>query len=116
MQIWDGDKLLGQVTADASGKWSFSLPAPLATGAHKFQAVAVAANGQEMGRSLAVTVEVKQAQPQGGLYIVKRGDSLSKIAKQFYGAGKRWPEIYAANKDKIKDPNLIYPGQELRIP
>lgn len=49
-------------------------------------------------------------------YVVKAGDSLSKIAQQFYGDAKRWPEIYEANKNQIKDPNLIYPGQELRIP
>ncbi|MBN1890378.1 MAG: LysM peptidoglycan-binding domain-containing protein [Thermoflexales bacterium] len=49
-------------------------------------------------------------------YVVKSGDSLSKIAQQFYGDAKRWPEIFEANKDKIKDPNLINVGQELRIP
>jgi nucleoid-associated protein YgaU len=49
-------------------------------------------------------------------YVVQSGDSLSQIAKQLYGDAKRWPEIYEANKDKIKDPNLIHPGQELRIP
>ena len=50
-------------------------------------------------------------------YIVKSGDSLSKIAKELYGDGKRWPEIYEANKQLIGDnPNLIQPGQKLRIP
>jgi nucleoid-associated protein YgaU len=49
-------------------------------------------------------------------YVVKSGDSLSKIAQQFYGDAKRWPEIFEANKDKIKDPNVINVGQELRIP
>ena len=49
-------------------------------------------------------------------YVVKSGDSLSKIAKALLGDATRWPEIYEANKDQIKDPNLIYPGQELRIP
>jgi nucleoid-associated protein YgaU len=49
-------------------------------------------------------------------YVVKSGDSLSKIAKELLGDAGRWPEIFEANKDKIKDPNLIYPGQELDIP
>lgn len=49
-------------------------------------------------------------------YVVKAGDSLSKIAQQVYGDAKRWPEIYEANKNQIKDPNVIHPGQELRIP
>ena len=50
-------------------------------------------------------------------YVVKGGDSLSKIAKNLYGDASRWPEIYEANKDVIGDnPNLIHPGQEYRIP
>jgi nucleoid-associated protein YgaU len=53
----------------------------------------------------------------GKTYVVKSGDSLSKIAKAAYGEGKRWPEIYEANKALIGDnPNLIHPGQTLRIP
>ncbi len=47
------------------------------------------------------------------LYIVKQGDSLSKIAAKHYGSHTRWRIIYNANRDKIKNPNLIYPGQEL---
>jgi len=56
------------------------------------------------------------ATAKAGTYVVKSGDSLSKIAKEIWGDAKRWPEIFEANKDKIKDPNLIHPGQELRIP
>jgi len=50
------------------------------------------------------------------LYVVKAGDSLSKIAKEVLGDARRWPEIFEANKDQIKDPNLIRVGQELKIP
>ena len=49
-------------------------------------------------------------------YTVKSGDSLSKIAKHFYGDGSKWHQIYEANQDKIKNPDLIHPGQELTIP
>lgn len=49
-------------------------------------------------------------------YTVVSGDSLSKIAKQFYGKASLWPRIFEANKDQIKNPDLIYPGQKLRIP
>jgi nucleoid-associated protein YgaU len=49
-------------------------------------------------------------------YVVKPGDTLSKIAKEFYGDANRWPEIYEANKDQIENPNLIHPDQEFIIP
>ncbi len=49
-------------------------------------------------------------------YEVKRGDSLSKIAKAHYGNAMKYPMIFDANKPMLKDPNKIYPGQVLRIP
>jgi nucleoid-associated protein YgaU len=55
--------------------------------------------------------------PQAGTtYTVKAGDSLSKIAKQFYGDGGKWKKIHAANADKIPNPDLIHPGLQLTIP
>ena len=47
---------------------------------------------------------------------VVRGDTLWAIAKKFYGKGSQYPKIHNANKDKVKNPNLIYPGQVLTIP
>lgn len=49
-------------------------------------------------------------------YTIQPGDSLSKIAKRHYGNPGDWQKIYQANKDKIKDPNMIYPGQKITIP
>jgi nucleoid-associated protein YgaU len=50
------------------------------------------------------------------IYEVVSGDSLSKIAKREYGDAKLWPRIFEANKDLLKDPDKIYPGQKLKIP
>jgi nucleoid-associated protein YgaU len=47
---------------------------------------------------------------------VVSGDTLSKIAKQYYGDTSKYPEIFEANKPMLKDPDKIYPGQVLRIP
>lgn len=50
------------------------------------------------------------------IYEVVAGDSLSKIAKRFYGDPARYQKIFDANRDQLKDPNLIHPGQKLKIP
>jgi nucleoid-associated protein YgaU len=49
-------------------------------------------------------------------YTVVAGDTLSKIAKREYGDASKWHHIYEANKDTIKNPDLIYPGQTFKIP
>jgi hypothetical protein len=49
-------------------------------------------------------------------YTVVGGDTLSKIAKQFYGDANKYMKIFDANKDQLKDPNMIKVGQTLRIP
>lgn len=50
-------------------------------------------------------------------YVVKSGDTLSDIAQSEMGDAKRWPELYEANKDAVgKNPDLIHPGLELKIP
>jgi nucleoid-associated protein YgaU len=49
-------------------------------------------------------------------YTIKSGDTLSKIAKEFLGNAMDYPKLFEANREVIKDPNLIYPGQKIRIP
>jgi nucleoid-associated protein YgaU len=49
-------------------------------------------------------------------YTVQKGDTLSHIAKQFYGSAGKWNAIFEANRDQLDDPDRIQPGQVLRIP
>ena len=49
-------------------------------------------------------------------YVIQKGDTLSKIAKEFLGNAMDYPKIFEANREVIKDPDLIYPGQKIRIP
>ena len=63
-----------------------------------------------------------QGGPSGGAaapmksYTVQKGDTLSKIAKNFYGEANEYRKIFEANKDQLADPDKIQPGQVLRIP
>jgi nucleoid-associated protein YgaU len=61
-------------------------------------------------------VESGSSTTAAGIYVVVSGDSLSKIAKREYGNANDWPRIYEANRDLIKDPDKIFPGQKLKIP
>lgn len=63
---------------------------------------------------VAPTGTTGQAAPE--TYTVVAGDSLSKIAKRHYGDMNQWRRIYEANRDQIKDPDLIHPGQTLKLP
>ena len=56
------------------------------------------------------------AHPESKFYQVKSGDTLSKIAKEFYGEANKYTQIFEANKPMLSDPDKIYPGQTLRIP
>jgi nucleoid-associated protein YgaU len=70
-------------------------------------------SGIESGASSQLTSADEHAAES---YTVVKGDSLSKIAKRLYGKASLWKQIFEANRDKIENADLIYPGQVLRIP
>lgn len=55
-------------------------------------------------------------EPEAQFHTVVKGDTLSKIAKTFYGDAMKYPVIFEANKPMLTHPDKIYPGQVLRIP
>lgn len=64
-----------------------------------------------------VQPEIAEAKAPGyEKYTVEKNDTLQKISKKFYGTTKNWMKIYDANKDTLKAPNKIYPGQVINIP
>ncbi|MFK8027780.1 MAG: peptidoglycan-binding protein LysM [Gammaproteobacteria bacterium] len=77
----------------------------------------VVQNGQETPMSAAGD---NQSMPDDGtkveFYTIVSGDSLSKIAKHYYGNAMDYPKIFEANREVIEDPDKIYPGQKIRIP
>jgi len=72
-----------------------------------------------LGRGLvtfALAATVAMADPAPREVEVQPGDSLARIARQLFGDASLWPVIYGANRDRIKDPTRVYPGQRLVIP
>ena len=67
-------------------------------------------------RSGSSSTAPKPAAPVEQIYTVVAGDSLSKISKKLYGDANQWRRIFEANRDQIKNPDLIHPGQKLKIP
>jgi nucleoid-associated protein YgaU len=61
-------------------------------------------------------LQVKQTAPEAQYHAVVQGETLSGIAKKYYGNANKYMTIFEANKPMLKDPNRIYPGQLLRIP
>ncbi len=61
-------------------------------------------------------IEVEHTEPEAQFHTVTSGDTLGKIAKEFYGDAMKYPAIFEANKPMLTDPDKIYPGQLLRIP
>lgn len=81
----------------------------------KEKVILVAGNNQGIA-TVDDQMEVEVQEPEAQFHTVVRGDSLSKIAKTYYGNAMKYPEIFEANKPMLKSPDLIYPGQVLRIP
>ena len=80
------------------------------------KAVLIAGNIQGVA---GVSADQVKAPPQTGqveYYLIQKGDTLSAIARKFLGKASAYPKIFEANREVIKDPDLIYPGQKIRIP
>ena len=61
-------------------------------------------------------ITVAKTEPEAKYYTVVKGDTLSKVAKEFYGNASKYPVIFEANRPMLSHPDKIYPGQVLRIP
>lgn len=64
----------------------------------------------------AISKETPAAQESFQKYTVQKGDTLQKISEKFFGTTKKWTKIFDANREALKGPNKIYPGQVINIP
>lgn len=112
------DKLLGSAPVDRDGRWAFKPDANLPIGPHELRIDQLDASGKVVGR-IAQPIEQPDfagLDPEGDKLIVQPGNSLWRLARRTYGDGLRYTVIYEANKDRIRDPDLIYPGQVFELP
>ena len=84
----------------------------------KEKAVLIAGNIEGVSEVEADRVSAPPLPPEDEVtyYEIQSGDTLSKLAKQYYGDPMKYPDIFEANREVIVDPDKIYPGQKIRIP
>lgn len=80
------------------------------------KAVLMAGNVRGVSKIVAADLKAPATHTKVEYYVVEKGDSLSAIAQKYYGKANDYPKIFEANREVIKDPDLIYVGQKIRIP
>jgi LysM repeat protein len=123
LQIYLNDNLLGRTVADAEGRWQLTPSEHVAVGSYTLRLDELKDDGQVATRielPFARGAEVAEAgggtdTPAASNVKVKKGDSLWRIARRTSGRGMAYLVIYEANRDQIRDPNLIYPGQVFHV-
>jgi hypothetical protein len=118
VRVYVDNRPVGEAVADAHGRWSLSPTSPIAPGNHELRLDQLNRGGQVASR-LALPFRREQlssAEIAEGSVVVQPGESLWRLARKSYGSGVRYTVIYSANRDQIRDPNLIYPGQVFAIP
>lgn len=117
--IADG-QVVGQTTVGPNGRWSVQAGRDFAPGVYNLQVDQLDADGR-VTAVIALPFERASeedalAAREAGRVVVQPGNSLWRIARRLYGDGVQYTVIYQANRDQIRDPDLIYPGQVFRAP
>ena len=112
VEVYAGEQRLGTAVADATtGKWSLAAPHLASAASVELRLTELAADGTA-GQHVAAPF----APIASNAYSVVRGNSLWLLARRFYGNGLGYTAIYRANREQIRDPDLIYPGQHFIVP
>jgi len=115
----NGD-VVGRTRVDDAGRWVIRAGSAFAPGVYDLQVDQLDADGRV---TAVIVLPFERAEPeaartaqQAGRVIVQPGNSLWRIARRLYGEGLQYTVIYEANRDQIRDPDLIYPGQVFSAP
>ena len=109
---------IGKVAADIDGAWKLVPDNTVDPGLYTLRADELNPEGKVIAR---LSFPFSRAEPDPGLtdepfVIVQPGNSLWRLARRTYGKGLSYTVIYAANKDRIKNPDMIFPGQVFSVP
>lgn len=118
IQLYLNNDLLGRAVAGPDGRWWITPERMVEPNVYTLRADQIDDEGKVVAR---VAIPFARSEPLAGLgedtvVVVQPGNSLWWIARNTYGSGPAYTVIYEANRDQIKDPDLIYPGQVFALP
>jgi nucleoid-associated protein YgaU len=121
VRIYLDNGLLGQALAGADGRWQLRPDRPVPPGLHTLRADQLNGDSKVTARvetpfERAKPTDLAQTESTANSIVVQPGNSLWRMARRSYGSGWQYSVIYDANKEQIRDPDLIYPGQVLKLP
>lgn len=120
VRIYVDNQPAGEGMGDGEGRWTIASDIAIAPGVHTVRVDALDARGSVLARLEApferATPEAVDLVLKDGRVVIQPGNNLWTIARRLYGSGVRYTVIYQANRDQIRDPDLIYPGQVFTTP
>ena len=119
VRLYVDNAMVGSAVAAPDGHWTLAPPeGAIAPGGHQLRVDALGPGGRVVARvELPFQRETLTSQEvPADRFVVQPGHSLWRIARRVYGSGVRYTVIYQANRDQIRDPDLIYPGQVFKLP
>lgn len=118
LRVYVDNRPVGDAQTDAKGRWMLQPGSTVPIGNHQLRVDQVTPAGQVASRIELPfqRTSIAGAELAGGRVVVQPGQNLWRMARQAYGQGVRYTVIYEANRDQIKDPNRIYPGQAIALP
>jgi nucleoid-associated protein YgaU len=118
VHLYLDNKFLGRATASQGGRWRQRPKDPVAPGIYTLRADRIDAKGKVLARlevHFARSVPLRGIAP-GSLVVVRPGNSLWRIARRSYGSGFKYTVIYDANRNQIRNQDMIFPGQVFQLP
>lgn len=118
VRVYLDNRHVGSAPSDANGNWALTIGEPIEPGNYTMRADQLDDAGDVTAR---VEIPFERAKPEhilepGSRYVVQPGNSLWRIARRTYGEGLKYWIIYHLNRNQIRDPDLIYPGQIFALP